>query len=238
MVLAIILAVVTFSSGVFSFCKFWAAGTSQHGFYDMLPWRATVIRNGRKEGVDADDLVRGDLIEVRFGEKIPADCIIVSAQDMKVDHGALTGEFEPLPRSQYCTHDMFFESKNVIFFGTFCVQGTCQAIVVRTGDATVVGQIVHSIDNNEYHERTLMELEIYGWNGWGGLTSFISLIAVLLGSVVFIMVYFFGLPIYSFGEDDHLFTNSLICMLGIILALIPQGLEPALEVSRQPGQET
>jgi len=52
----------------------------------------------------AEKLVRGDIVEVISGEKIPADLRIIKSIEMKVDNSALTGEVEPLLRSPECTH--------------------------------------------------------------------------------------------------------------------------------------
>ena len=69
------------------------------GFKNMLPSASKVLRDGKITQVAAEKLVRGDVVEVISGEKVPADIRIISSIEMKVDNSALTGEVEPLLRS-------------------------------------------------------------------------------------------------------------------------------------------
>lgn len=65
----------------------------------MLPAMSRVLRDGQITQLPAEKLVRGDIVEVMGGEKIPADIRILKSMEMKVDNSALTGEVEPLLRS-------------------------------------------------------------------------------------------------------------------------------------------
>lgn len=71
----------------------------------------------------APQLVLGDLVEVKSGDRIPADIRIISAQGLKVDNSSLTGESEPQPRNTEFTHDSPLETQNLAFFSTFAVEG-------------------------------------------------------------------------------------------------------------------
>lgn len=74
------------------------------GFKNFIPPKCKVIRDGKTESIDALKIVVGDLIEIRMGDRIPADIRIVSSDEMKVDNSSLTGESEPLIRKIECTH--------------------------------------------------------------------------------------------------------------------------------------
>ncbi|KAJ3583179.1 hypothetical protein NHX12_034389 [Muraenolepis orangiensis] len=110
-------------------------------FKNMVPQQALVIREGEKVQINAEEVVAGDLIEVKGGDRIPADVRIVSAHGCKVDNSSLTGESEPQSRSPDCTHDNPLETRNVAFFSTNCVEGTARGLVICTGDRTVMGRI-------------------------------------------------------------------------------------------------
>lgn len=84
---------------------------------------ATVVREGEKVTVRAEDLVLGDLVEVKFGDRIPADIRIVEARGFKVDNSSLTGESEPQSRNVEFTHENPLETKNLAFFSTNAVEG-------------------------------------------------------------------------------------------------------------------
>jgi len=73
--------------------------------------------------VDPLKLVPGDVISVRGGDKIPADIRIIQSVEMKVDNSALTGESDPLLRSDKCTNDNMLETANMAFFGTLVKEG-------------------------------------------------------------------------------------------------------------------
>lgn len=70
----------------------------------MLPSVTKCMRDGKLTQLPAEKLVRGDVVEVISGEKVPADLRILSSIEMKVDNSALTGQVEPLLRSPECTH--------------------------------------------------------------------------------------------------------------------------------------
>ena len=80
-------------------------------------------------------------MEVKFGDRIPADIRVVEARGFKVDNSSLTGESEPQSRSPEFTHENPLETKNLAFFSTNAVEGTAKGIVVSIGDHTVMGRI-------------------------------------------------------------------------------------------------
>ena len=67
-------------------------------FKNMVPQQALVIRNGEKKTVVAREICLGDIIEVKGGDKIPADIRVLQSNSMKVDNSSLTGESEPQVR--------------------------------------------------------------------------------------------------------------------------------------------
>lgn len=92
-------------------------------FKDLVPRYANVIRDGRRHTLRAEDLVVGDLVELRGGDRIPADIRIIEAQSFKVDNSSLTGESEPQSRGVECSSENPFETKNLVYFSTNAVEG-------------------------------------------------------------------------------------------------------------------
>jgi sodium/potassium-transporting ATPase subunit alpha len=64
----------------------------------MVPENATVIRNGHKVSLPVEQITVGDIIEVRCGDRVPADFRVVESKGFKVDNSSLTGESEPQSR--------------------------------------------------------------------------------------------------------------------------------------------
>lgn len=90
----------------------------------ILFWQfATVLREGEKLTLRAEDIVLGDVVEVKFGDRIPADIRIIEARGFKVDNSSLTGESEPQSRSPDFTHENPLETRNLAFFSTNAVEG-------------------------------------------------------------------------------------------------------------------
>jgi len=225
--LGVVLATVVFLTGCFAFYQEYDAESTMAGFKDLTPDKCTVIRNYDQEknkdvvkagepfiGFGAENLVPGDLVEVSSGNKVPADIVIVTCGDMKVDHAALTGEPEHLPRQAGHTNNDPFETKNVAFYGTFCTQGQCTGIVVRTGDRTAVGEIAAAV-TGEKKPPTTMELEIehFIW--------IVSIVAIVIGVTFFTIALATG---YSILE-------AIIFMIGIIVANVPEGLLATVTVA-------
>uniref|UniRef100_A0AAY4DK62 Sodium/potassium-transporting ATPase subunit alpha n=1 Tax=Denticeps clupeoides TaxID=299321 RepID=A0AAY4DK62_9TELE len=158
-------------------------------------------------------VVAGDLVEVKGGDRIPADLRIISAHGCKVDNSSLTGESEPQTRSPDCTHDNPLETRNIAFFSTNCVEallppcGTARGIVVCTGDRTVMGRIATLTSGLETGKTPIAkEIEHF--------IHIITGVAVFLGVTFFILSIILG---YSWLE-------AVIFLIGIIVANVPEGL--------------
>ena len=77
-------------------------------FANMVPQYALCIRDGEKLNIKTEELTVGDVIDVKFGDRVPADIRVVEAKGFKVDNSSLTGESEPQSRSPDFTHEVCF----------------------------------------------------------------------------------------------------------------------------------
>ena len=110
-------------------------------FKNMVPQQALALRNGEIKSVLAREIVLGDIVQVKGGDRIPADIRIIQSSNMKVDNSSLTGESEPQTRDALQSTTTVLEAKNIAFFSTNCVEGSAKGIVIRCGDNTVMGRI-------------------------------------------------------------------------------------------------
>ncbi|KAF7294583.1 Cation-ATPase-N domain-containing protein [Mycena indigotica] len=112
-------------------------------FLAMIPPSCRVVRDGSIISIPAADLVKGDVVLLRSGDKTPADLVIFAATDLKVDNSSLTGESEPQERFPVASGSTAraVEAQNLAFNSTLVVNGEAWGIVVRTGDHTFIGQI-------------------------------------------------------------------------------------------------
>ena len=96
-------------------------------FKNMVPQYALCLREGEKINIKADSLTIGDVVEIKFGDRIPADIRVVEARGFKVDNSSLTGESEPQTRTPDFTHENPLETRNLTFFSTNAVEGTAMS---------------------------------------------------------------------------------------------------------------
>ncbi|GCB64660.1 hypothetical protein scyTo_0009850 [Scyliorhinus torazame] len=205
--LGVVLSTVVIVTGCFSYYQEAKSSKIMDSFKNMVPQQALVIREGEKNTINAEQVVAGDLVEVKGGDRIPADLRIISAHGCKVDNSSLTGESEAQTRSPDCTSDNPLETRNIAFFSTNCVEGTARGIVICTGDRTVMGRIATLASGLEVG-RTPIAIEIEHF------IHIITGVAVFLGVSFFILSLILG---YSWLE-------AVIFLIGIIVANVPEGL--------------
>ncbi|DBA01673.1 TPA: hypothetical protein N0F65_010324 [Lagenidium giganteum] len=206
--LGIVLACVVWITGTFSYVQNYKSSNLMESFKNMMPTMITVIREGKAQKIDASLLVRGDLVVIKGGDKVPADLrIIECSDDLTVDNSSLTGEPEPLKRIPDCTDENPLETKNLCFFGTFVPQGSGKGIVVNIGDKTVMGRIA-KLATSTGTEETPIAKEI------NHFVHVIAAVATIIGLFFFIVGFIIGTR----------FVDNLVFMIGVIVANVPEGL--------------
>ncbi|XP_041266433.1 sodium/potassium-transporting ATPase subunit alpha-2-like [Onychostruthus taczanowskii] len=205
--LGVVLAAVVIVTGCFSYYQEAKSSKIMDSFKNMVPQQALVIREGEKIQINAENVVVGDLVEVKGGDRVPADMRIISSHGCKVDNSSLTGESEPQTRSPEFTHENPLETRNICFFSTNCVEGTARGIVISTGDRTVMGRIASLASGLEVG-RTPIAMEIEHF------IRLITGVAVFLGLSFFILSLILG----------YTWLEAVIFLIGIIVANVPEGL--------------
>ncbi|MFB4298535.1 cation-translocating P-type ATPase [Actinomadura sp. NTSP31] len=105
---------------------------------------ASVIRNGRPLSVSAAGLVRGDLVELVAGDKVPADLRLLRTDELSVDESALTGESVPVTKDPAALEEAVLgDRRNMAFSGTLVTGGQGAGVVVATGARTEIGGVHH-----------------------------------------------------------------------------------------------
>merc|ERR1712073_18698 len=205
--LGIVLTAVVTVTGVFSYYQESKSAKIMESFKNLVPQYALVRRNGEKVTIPASELTLGDVVEVKFGDRVPADLRVVEARGFKVDNSSLTGESEPQTRTPEFTHENPLETKNLAFFSTNAVEGTCVGIVVNIGDNTVMGRIA-GLASGLASDETPIAKEI------AHFIHIITGVAVFLGVTFFIIAFILG----------YNWLDAVIFLIGIIVANVPEGL--------------
>eukprot|EP00386_Alphamonas_edax_P007449 GDKI01024818.1.p1 GENE.GDKI01024818.1~~GDKI01024818.1.p1 ORF type:complete len:1201 (+),score=397.54 GDKI01024818.1:91-3603(+) len=110
-------------------------------FKNLMAASSQVRRNGKQLPIPSDQLVPGDIVVVKLGDKVPADLRIVQCSNLKVDNSSLTGEVEPQKRGLITKEQNPLEAENLAWSGTMVVEGTGVGVVIRTGDQTLIGNL-------------------------------------------------------------------------------------------------
>ena len=155
----IIIGIVVFNAlmGVIQEAK---AEKSIEALKQMTPQIAKVIRNGKHEEINAEELVKGDIIILEAGNYVPADCRILESHNLKIEESSLTGEVEPSLKeanSIFKKDVPLGDMKNLAFMASIVVNGTGRAVVTETGMETKVGQIANMIIEDEAPETPLQK---------------------------------------------------------------------------------
>uniref|UniRef100_A0A9L0IIC2 Sodium/potassium-transporting ATPase subunit alpha n=1 Tax=Equus asinus TaxID=9793 RepID=A0A9L0IIC2_EQUAS len=211
--LGCVLALVVILTGIFAYYQEAKSTNIMASFSKMIPQQALVIRDSEKKTVPAEQLVVGDIVEIKGGDKIPADIRLLSTQGCKVDNSSLTGNLTPSLR----THDNPLEGRSAENpwnkMSTSPV-GTATGMVINTGDRTIIGQIA-SLASGVGHEKTPIAIEI---------EHFVHIVA---GVAVSIGILFFIIAV----SMKYYVLDSIIFLIGIIVANVPEGLLATVTVT-------
>jgi sodium/potassium-transporting ATPase subunit alpha len=185
-------------------------------FRAMLPASQTVMRYGKSKTIDATDLVNGDCILIRAGDKIPADCRVIKCDQLRIDQSMITGEVEPIEATVDSCNTSHLESRNLLFSGSLVVEGNGMCIVIRIGDRTMLGgMIAMSGDLSKDKGGTLKkEIDDFIW--------IVVKLALIMATVIFAIGILRDLSIFETLVDGFIVT---------VIANIPVGLPATITTS-------
>jgi len=108
----------------------------------ILQSSAIVFRNGQEKNISQKEIVPGDIILLRAGDKIPADARIVESHDLKINESSLTGEWLASDKSERILPKgiSLADRRNMVYMGTVIESGWGKAIITQTGIKTEIGK--------------------------------------------------------------------------------------------------
>lgn len=181
--------------------------------------QATVIRDGKQKIVAARELVPGDLVALKVGDKIPADARVVEEMNLKCDESVLTGESTPVQKSagKIKSEAPVAERFNMVFSGTAVVYGHATAVAVATGMSTEFGRIAKMLQVQEEASPLQRKMAVLG-KQLGAMVLIISAIVFLVGTAL-------G------GNILEMFLTSV----ALAVAAIPEGLPAVVTITLAIG---
>ncbi len=176
---------------------------------DLSSPRALVIRDGAQKRIAGREVVRGDIIIVSEGDRVPADAILISSVNLSVDESLLTGESVPV-RKTYTTEPAGFcrpggDDLPCVYSGTLVVRGIGIAKVVETGICSQLGKIGKALQSIE-SEETLLQKET------GNVVRKLAMIGLTL----------FLLVVIVYGLTRHNWLNGLLAGITLAMAMLPE----------------
>ena len=185
---------------------------------DLSSPRALVIRRGQQKRIPGRDVVRGDILVLAEGDRVPADAILFECISMTVDEAVLTGESVPVRKlanegTRQDTDAPGGDDLPFVFSGTLVVQGKGMAEVVRTASDTVIGRIGKTLSGIK-KETTRLQNEV------AHVVKRISWIGFALAGVVALW--------YGAARGDWL--NGFLAGITLAMSLLPEELPVVLTV--------
>ena len=176
---------------------------------------STVLRDGKKQQVDAKELVVGDIVLLQSGDKVPADIRLLTSRELQIDESALTGESMPVAK----INTILFENvslsdrTNMLYSSTFVTYGTGVGIVVATGDATEIGHISKLLNDTIVLDTPLTRKI-------SKFSHLLLLVILALATLTFLIGLWHG------NSWESLFMASV----ALSVAMIPEGLPAVMTI--------
>ena len=182
----------------------------------MVKIRARVLRDGYEKEIDSEELVAGDVVFLKSGDKVPADGRIIESRGLKINETSLTGEWLAVEKK---ASDSLLESTslpertNTIFMGTIVEEGRSTIVVVASGVHTQIGEIALLLKKTRERKTPLQKK----------ITSLSKITGALILSIIFAII-----VIGCFRGKS--FADIFIASLALAASAIPEGLLPAITV--------
>lgn len=211
---AIVIGAVVILNALIGYFQESSAANALAKIKEMMAQHATVYRDGKRQDIDAADLVRGDVVFLEAGDNVPADLRIVSADNLRIEESALTGETNSVIKTDEVITDQdvpLADRVDMAYASTSVTSGSGLGVVVATGEHTEIGKISQEVAQIK-PKKTPLTKEI---DHVGKVVSYITITA----SVIVFIVGFF-LEIYSLPA-------LALAVVAMLVGAIPEGL-PAI----------
>jgi calcium-translocating P-type ATPase len=216
---AAIVAVIVLNAG-FAFAQEMQAERAVEALSEYLAPHATVLRDGRRESVEARAVVPGDVLVLAEGDRVCADGRLLEGA-LELDVSTLTGESVPVLRRAGAVDAgaPLLEAPDTVFSGTSCTGGEAVALVFATGMQTELGRIA-ALSQRGRREPSPLELEVkrVAW--------LIAIVATAVG-LAFLPI---GTLVAGLPLDD-----AAVFAIGLLVANVPEGLLPTITLALAVG---
>ncbi len=217
---SIIILLIVIINAILGFIQESKADKAIESLKHLQVTKVKVKRDNKIYVVDSEYIVKGDILLLEAGDRIPADARIIKEVSLKVDESSLTGEAVAIFKTTDKLEEQtpLSERSNMIFCGTHIVYGKCEAVVCEIGMNTEFGKIAESL-NEEKKEVTPLEHQIDDISR--------SLSMVVMGIIALI----FMIGLFKNMEIMQIFMLSI----SLAVAAIPEGLPAVITITLSLG---
>lgn len=213
---AITIILIVLINAILGFIQEYRTEHTLEALKSMTAPAAKCYRDGKLRQIEASKLVVGDVVELEAGDRVPADCVILSSSGFYTDEAVLTGESEPTAKKAGSPddNDNSINKENIVYCGTSAVKGVCRGRVIATAKNTQMGKIsklLADIDN----EPTPLQKRL------GELGKIVAIICLIVCVAVF------GAGVLR-GEDIF---DMLMTGITVAIAAIPEGLPATVTIA-------
>jgi Ca2+-transporting ATPase len=182
---------------------------------------ATVIREGSRSIIDAREVVRGDVIVLTAGDRVPADLRLVDTSLLEIDESILTGESLAIPKSGGPTSEPGEEGDDRALAGTLVVGGSGLGVVEDTGRESSIGRIATHLEDPQRATPLQRELR--------EVTTRLGIISIAIAVGVF------ALTLARTGLTEAGLERSFLSAVALAVAAVPEGLATVVAVALALG---
>ncbi|WP_024527226.1 cation-transporting P-type ATPase [Serratia fonticola] len=201
-----------------------SAEKSLKGIKNMLSSQAIVVRDGINHTVNAEDLVPGDIVLLRPGDKIPADLRLLESHNLQVEEAILTGESTVVSKQTDAIPDevMIGDRTNLLFSGTTISAGNAKGVVIATGGYTELGHISEMISTVKTQRTPLLQqMDRLGKN--------IFILILVMMALLFV---------FAFTMRDMPLGELLVALISLAVASVPEGLPAIISIILSLGVQS
>ena len=212
--------IVLFAVGL-GFVQEYRAERAIEALRRMAAPMATVLRGGRETEVPSREIVPGDIILLRAGNRVPGDARLIEAVNLQVQEAALTGESLPVEKhvEPLSSRDLpLGDRRNMVYAGTAATYGRGRAVVVATGMTTEFGRIARMLETVET-SRTPLQANL------DKLGHTLARVAAVVVAIIVALGLFRGQP----------FIEMLIFGIALAVAVVPEALPAVVTISLAIG---
>ena len=187
-----------------------------------LSIKAIVFRDGKEEEISAENLVPGDIILLRPGDKVPADGRLIENHNLKINEAALTGEWLPAIKNinSLLENTPLADRDNMVYMGTVVEDGRGKAVITAIGRETEIGKISVLVKETK-EEKTPYQKK---------LIHFSKIVGIIIG-VICLVIFIEG--VLTGGDIVEMFTTAV----AVAVAGIPEGLPVAMTLILATGMQ-